>query len=274
MTTQTALVDQPSRFIQRVWLAMIAIPLAWLPTPECIAKPGGSQLMYALNAPPPSTDLPPDTSLQLVGARVAINGQIANVWALSSSGNASWLAQSIEARWRSLPGAAVQASRGEDWQVVSRLAGQVIETVQIREHGQGSYGYLTRWQPSGHAHRSGPRHAAWLPRSIELGSEVTSHEPDARVTTIMGTSTRDPKALREEVTGFAQSQGLKPVAVERPRELDSTNQRDSAESIRADRSSVPPAVLRFAGRAREMVITIEANGRASIVVAHLMEVLK
>ena len=90
----------------------------------------------------------------------------------------------------------------------------------------------------------------------------------------MGTSTRDPKALREEVTGFAQSQGLKPVAVERPRELDSTNQRDSAESIRADRSSVPPAVLRFAGRAREMVITIEANGRASIVVAHLMEVLK
>jgi len=273
MTTEAAMFNQPRRLVHGVLLAMIAITLAWLPFPECFAKPGGSGPTDALNPRAIPTYLPPDTSLQLVGARVAINGQIASVWALSSSGNADWLAQSIEARWRSLPGAAVQASQSEGWQVVSRLAGQVIETVQIRERGAGSYGYLTRWQPSGHAHRSGSRHAAWLPRSIELGSEVTSHEPDARVTTIMGTSTRDPKALLEEVTAFAKSQGLQPVVLERPHAPNSTNQPGSAEPIRGG-SSVPPAVLRFAGRAREMVITIEADGRASIVVAHLMEVLK
>lgn len=274
MTPQTAPVDHPGRLVQRVCLTMIAIVLSWLPAPYCIAKPWANWLMDVMSPPTPPTDLPPDTSLQLVGARVAINGQIANVWALSSSSGPSWLAQSIETRWRDLPSVTVQISRTEGWQVVSRLVGQVIETAQIRERGQGSYGYLTRWQPSGQMRGSGARHAAWLPRSIELGSEVTSHEPDARVTTIIGTSPRDPKTLLDEVTAFAQSQGLAPVVVERPRQPDSSNQRDSAEAVRADRSLVPPAVLRFTGRAREMVVTIEGNGYASIVVAHLMEVLK
>jgi len=274
MITHTALVVRPGRLIQWVWLAMFATALAWLPHPECIARPGASGPMDALNSPPMPADLPSETSLQLVGARVAINGQIADVWALSATVDASWLTQSIEARWRGAPGATVHTSRSEGWQVVSRLMVHVVETVQIRQRGQGSYGYLTRWRPTGQTDRSGSRSAAWLPKSIELGSQVTSHEREARVTTIIGTSTHDPKALADELTAFAQSQGFKPVSVERPREPDSTAQLGSAEAIRADRSFVSPAVLRFAGRAREMVVTIERNERTSIVVAHLTEVLK
>lgn len=134
-----------------VVLSRLVIASALLLAPVCSA-----------GAVPAYSALPPDFVVVASAQLLRINGVVVHSRAISSALTPQRACALIEQTWRSVAHSAPPAicRRAGDWLLVTRGAGNRLQTAQLQEHDGGSIGFLSELDPLAPV---GPRPAPSLP---------------------------------------------------------------------------------------------------------------
>ena len=246
-----------------------------------LARRAAMPLLLALSGLAHSTHLfasPPDTLpdgfvAQQVAEASEIDGKRVALWSIRSAGTPRGAIALIESRWRQQDqGAPLVRTERAGWILLSRQRLDALETVQIRSQGAVAEGYLSRWGVESFANE--PRRLAsnWLPRFVSAGPELVSHEGGVRVRTMVGSSQESPAHILDAVAQIAMREGLQRVDSSRTTVASTATPHASLRAEVANHS----ALARFAGRGRDLFVTIDHNPDAALtfVVAHLTETVR
>lgn len=233
-------------------------------------------LVGAVSAEPRVASLPdslPDGfAVQLFGGATEIDGKRVALWSISAAVAPHEAIALIETKWRQQSQVAPLVSAKRDgWILLSRQHREALETVQIRSRGAEADGFLSRWSIESFA--SEPRRDAshWLPRSVRAGPEFVSNEGGFRVRTMVGSSHESPPRILDAVAHIAAREGLQRVDPSRPTGSPLPSPQASSKGVAANN-----AVARFAGRGRDLLVTIDHNPDTALtfVVAQLTETVR
>lgn len=95
----------------------------------------------------------------------------------------------IERQWQGRDALPAMRSRRDGWQLITRLDGEVVETIQLRPAAQGLHGQRIRWTPSASARKTLAAEQAWaralLPRQATLMAPLAHVDGDVRMSTFV-----------------------------------------------------------------------------------------
>ncbi len=207
----------------------------------------------------------PYRELELVLPRAVLGGREVSTARFTVAGDASRAADAIASAWRAAGARDVVRRDSGPWQIVSRIAGESVETAQLRDAAGGtSTGMISRWdaQPRPVKVTHHPRRL--LPDDAALLDQVVSRD-DARVAvTTVALVARGVAALSTEIGARARALGFvrEPVV-----EAGTGGELDIAfyrKASRGDRAKANPG-------GAELVVTLERRGDRTAAVLHLVE---
>lgn len=214
-------------------------------------------------------DLPEPFAARLIHPQLAIDRRVSSVWVISAPGRVGSMLAATHAHWSQMTSDGIWQSQQGGWQIIARRSGEQFDAVQLREEGDQTVGYLTRWLNGAVAAGSTQSGRPWLPPSVHDVNEVVSSDAGVRVTTWVGASALQPDQLQQQFDEIAQVQGLR-AAVQGPgsrRPAGAFSSGMGAELL----APTGPQVKRYAGRSLELVITLEHAAGRTAFVAHRME---
>lgn len=131
--------SQACRRRRAAWLSAIAATVLVLPAAADDRQAAAAQARAG------STAALPGVRESIVFDAARLQGHPMQASALRSSEPAALAIDRIDRQWRATPGTPVVRSRTGAWLIASRLTDRGIETVQLRDAGEGSEGFRTRW---------------------------------------------------------------------------------------------------------------------------------
>ena len=227
----------------------------------------GLGLVFAVHAGEPPRLPIPVRDVELVLPRAVLGGREVSTARFTVTGDAPRAADAIAAAWRAAGAQEVMRRDSGPWQIVSRIAGGHVETVQIRTSGGGtSAGLISRWdrQPRTVSVAHHPRRL--LPDDAALIDEVVSRDGGRVAVTAVALVDRGVATLAAEIAGRARGLGLNRESV-----IDAAASPEGAIDIAFYRRAHAGARGRPTEGSAELVVTLERRGGRTAAVVHLVE---
>lgn len=207
----------------------------------------------------------PVQGLEVVLPRAMVGEREVSTARFTVPEDASRAADAIVAAWRAAGVRDVVRRDSGRWQIASRVAGDEVETVQLRDAGAGiSAGLISRWavQPrtvhvEHHPRRVLPEDVRWIDQLVSRDGNRVTVSAVVLVDRSVAALAKDI-ATRARALGFVRDPVLAPGA-------------DNDLDVAFYRKSAPRAPAPGAAGAVELVVTLERRGDRSAAVIHIVE---